>query len=113
MSDLDKQAFQDRLDRMAAIFGDIVSHAEESILTRCPYRDRFDLCTALFRCSNQMPTEKGEPDDLACGHDGVFDYRSAWETNPRALKRTQERIGRIKRDAARRRESQQPERDEP
>ncbi len=103
MSDSDRQAFQERLDRMAAVFSDIVSHAEESILTRCPYRDRFDLCTALFRCRNQLPTDKGEPDDLACGHDGNFDYRSAWESNPRAVKRTRERIVRIKRDAQRRR----------
>ncbi len=105
MSDPDQQAFGERLERMAAIFSDIVAHAEESILTRCPYRDRFDLCTALFRCRNQLPTDDGDPEDLACGHDGKFDYRSAWESNPRAVKRTRERIVRIKRDARRRRET--------
>lgn len=109
MSDSDMQAFQQRLDRMAAIFGDIVAHAEESILTRCPYRNRFDLCTALFRCSNQLPTDDGEPDDLACGHDGKFDYRSAWESHPRAMNRTREKIVRIRRDAARRRRSRREE----
>lgn len=103
MSDPDQEAFAERLERMAAIFSDIVAHAEESILTRCPYRDRFDLCTALFRCRNQLPTDKGDPEDLACGHDGKFDYRSAWESNPRAVERTRERIVRIKRDARRRR----------
>lgn len=113
MSDSDMQAFQERLDRMAAIFSDIVSHAEESSLTRCPYRNRFDLCTALFRCSNQMPVEDGDPDDLACGHDGTFDYRTAWESHPRAMKRTQEKISRIKRDAARRRRSRRQETEEP
>ena len=109
MSDPDMQAFQERLDRMAAIFTDIVSHAEESTLTRCPYRNRFDLCTAQFRCSNQRPVEDGHPDDLACGHDGTFDYRSAWESNPRAVTRTRERIVRIKRDAEQRRRDRRGE----
>lgn len=109
MSDSDQQAFQERLDRMAAIFSDIVSHAEESILTRCPYRNRFDLCTALFRCRNQLPVPDGDPDDLECGHDGKFDYRSAWESNPRAVRRTKERIVRIKRDAEQRRRGRRGE----
>ena len=109
MSNSDMQAFQERLDRMAAIFSEIVSHAEESSLTRCPYRNRHDLCTALFRCRNQLPIPDGDPDDLRCGHDGAFDYRSAWESNPRAVKRTKERIVRIKRDAERRRRSRREE----
>lgn len=103
------QAFQERLDRMAAIFSDIVSQAEESILTRCPYRNRFDLCTALFRCRNQQPAPDGDPDDLSCGHDGRFDYRSAWESNPRAVELTKQRIVRIKRDAERRRRGRRGE----
>ena len=103
MSDSNMDAFQERLDRMSAIFSDIVSHAEEQSLTRCPYRNRFDLCTALFRCRNQLPVADGDPEDLACGHDGTFDYRTAWESNPRAVQKTRERIVRIKRDAERRR----------
>ena len=102
MSDSEKQAYQERLDRMAAIFSDIVSHAEESSLTRCPYRDRHDLCTALFRCRNQLPVA-GDSNEFSCGHDGTFDYRSAWESNPRAYERTRKKIVRIKRDAAERR----------
>ncbi len=112
MSDSNMEAFQKRLDRMSAIFSDIVAHAEEQSLTRCPYRNRFDLCTAMFRCRNQLPTEDGNPDDLACGHDGTFDYRSAWESNPRAVKRTKERIGRIKRDAEQRRRDRREETDD-
>ena len=103
MSDSEKQAFQERLDRMAAIFSDIVSHAEESSRTRCPYRDRHDLCTAQFRCRNQAPVADCDSDELVCTHDGTFDYRTAWESNPRAYERTREKIVRIKRDAAERR----------
>ena len=103
MSDSEKQAYQERLDRMAAIFSDIVSHAEESSKTRCPYRDRHDLCTALFRCRNQARVADSDSEELACTHDGTFDYRSAWESNPRAYERTREKIVRIKRDAAKRR----------
>jgi hypothetical protein len=113
MSDPDKQAFQERLDRMAAIFSGIVAHAEEQSLTRCPYRNRFDLCTALFRCRNQLPVADGDPDDLACGHDGKFDYRTAWESNPRAVKKTRERIVRIRRDAERRRRDRRGSADGP
>ena len=102
MSDLNMQSFQERLDRMAAIFSDIVAHAEESSLTRCPYRNRHDVCTALFRCRNQLPVPD-DPGEFTCGHDGAFDYRSAWESNPRAEQRTRDKIVRIKRDAEQRR----------
>ena len=102
MSD-DMKAYQERLDRLSAIFSDIVAHAEVSSLTRCPYRNRHDLCTALFRCRNQRPTADSDSDELTCGHDGVFDYRSAWESNPRAVERTREKIVRIRRDADKRR----------
>ncbi len=112
MSDSDLEAYRERLDRMAAIFTDIVSHAEESMVNRCPYRDRHDLCTALFRCRNQLPVADAESDDLACGHDGTFDYRSAWESNPRAVKRTRERIVRIRRDAEQRRRDRKNRRPE-
>ena len=47
----DKQDSQKRLDRLSAIYSDIVIHAEELLRTRCPYRDRHDLCAALYRMS--------------------------------------------------------------
>ena len=98
------QAYQERLDRIAEIFKDVVSHAEVSSRTRCPYRDRHDTCTALFRCRNQLGSQS-EADRLACGHDGTFDYRTAWEASPRAHGRAKEKITAIKRDAdARRRD---------
>ncbi len=94
----DEQAFRERLDRIAEIFAGVVSHAEESSLTRCPYRDRHDLCTAQFRCRNQLEVPD-DPEALSCGHDGKFDYRTAWETHPRAYERTKRKIAEIKQDA--------------
>jgi len=98
----DKQDYRKRLDRIAEIFTDVVANAEVSAQSRCPYRDRNDQCTALFRCRNQLPIE-GESEALACGHDGKFDYRSAWETHPRAHARAKQKIADIKNEAEARR----------
>ena len=98
MSDTEIHAYQERLDRIGEIFKDLVAHAEVSSRTRCPYRDRHDLCTALFRCRNQLASPT-EADQLTCGHDGTFDYRTAWEAHPRAKDRAKEKIATIKRDA--------------
>lgn len=110
--DQQQQAFQERLDRIADLFSGIVAQAEVSSRTRCPYRDRHDLCTALFRCRNQIATET-DPDLLTCGHDGTFDYRTAWETNPRARERTRAKISAIKEQAASRRGEQTGEESRP
>lgn len=98
MSGDESQAFQERLDRIAEIFSDLVAHAEVSSRTRCPYRDRHDLCTALFRCRNQRASA-ADPDILSCGHDGKFDYRTAWEAHPRSKDRARQKIARIREEA--------------
>ena len=103
MSGADMQAYQERLDRIAKIFTDVVAHAEVSSRTRCPYRDRHDLCTALFRCRNQLASPD-DADRLSCGHDGTFDYRSAWEAHPRSRTRARVKIATIKREAEDRRQ---------
>ena len=105
MADEDQKAFQERLDRIARIFTGIAIHAEASSRTRCPYRDRHDRCTALFRCRNQI-VEEAEADLLTCGHDGTFDYRTAWESHPRARQRASAKISAIKEEAASRRREQ-------
>lgn len=102
MTGAEMQAYQERLDRIAELFTDLVGHAEVSSRTRCPYRDRHDLCTALFRCRNQIGSPAGS-DGLTCGHDGTFDYRTAWEAHPRARDRAKEKIATIKQDAEARR----------
>jgi hypothetical protein len=94
----DKKAYQERLDRIAEILSDVVANAEISSLLRCPYRDQNDLCTALFRCRNQLTVE-GDSEALACGHSGEFDYRTAWESHPRARERVKRKIADIKREA--------------
>ena len=103
MAKLDKAAYQQRLDRITDLLSGIVSHAADQALERCPYRNRRDECTAAFRCRNQRPpAAEGGPEQ--CGHDGRFDYRTAWESDPDAHHRTKSRLDRLKREASRRRD---------
>jgi len=76
---IDPEAYRKRLERMSAIFGEMVEHADEQSLTRCPYKDRHDRCTALFGCRHRRPSEEGLPH---CVSDDKLDYRSAWESAP-------------------------------
>ncbi len=96
---IDPAEYQKRLDRMTEMFSDMVSHAEAVSLFRCPYRDRHDLCTAEFICRNQVDGEDGQ----TCGHDGQFDYRSAWESQPKSRDRAKRKIAAIKEEAVSRR----------
>ena len=67
------------MDRITAIFKDMMGHANEQAKYRCPYKNRFDECTAQFGCRNQRKPSK--PDGLlVCGGDDKLDYRMAWET---------------------------------
>ncbi len=101
MSKIDKDAWRERLDRLSELFSDIAGKAEKSAMFRCPYRNRFDHCTAEFRCRNQRPAE---PDgSIPCGHDGTFDYRSAWESDPERRPKAKRKIDQIKRAADARR----------
>ena len=84
MKKIDKAAYQERLDRITAIFKDMMAHATEQATYRCPYKNRFDECTAQFGCRNQRkPREAGGL--LVCGGDDKLDYRSAWETEEAPL----------------------------
>ena len=75
---IDQDSVELRRRRLTRIFADIVEHAQAQSLTRCPYRDRRDLCTARFGCRNQGPVD-GENGLAVCQCDGQLDYRSAWE----------------------------------
>jgi hypothetical protein len=102
VSRIGKQDYQRRLDRLGEVMRGIIDHATELSRQRCPYRDREDLCTAAFSCRNQRPpADPAMP--ASCGHDGTFDYRSAWESNPNAYATAKARIGRNRSEAARRR----------
>ena len=103
MAKIDKAAYRQRLERITDLFSDIVTHAADQARERCPYRNRRDECTAAFRCRNQRPpAAAGAPEQ--CGHDGTFDYRSAWEADPETHDRAKARISRLKQDSRRRRD---------
>ena len=62
----------------------MAGHANEQATFRCPYKNRFDQCTAQFGCRNQRkPQEKGAL--LNCGGDDKIDYLPAWEEDQRPI----------------------------
>ncbi len=103
MPKLDPEEAQKRMDRISEMFSEMVSHAETLSQTRCPYRDRNDHCTADFRCRNQKPPAADDTPH-SCGHDGKFDYRSAWESRPLERERIKKKVRDIRDGAARRRD---------
>ena len=76
---LDVEAARKSMARMANIFADIAKHAEDSSLTRCPYKDARSRCTAKFGCRNQHFTKNPLNPPICTAKDGDLDYRSAWE----------------------------------
>ncbi len=88
-------------DALLEILSGIAEHATAQAAERCPYRDRHDVCTAKFRCRNQRPSDDDPAVEL-CGHDGPFDYRSAWESEPRLYEKARADIARIKAPGRRR-----------
>ena len=84
MQQIDPAEYEQRLKQLSDILQPIARHAEQQALTRCPYRNAKDQCTARFGCRHQRkPPTAGDP--LLCSHDGTFDYRSAWESRPEEL----------------------------
>ena len=53
MQRIDPAKYKESLDRLSGILEDMASHANEQALYRCPYKNRFDQCTAKFGCRNQ------------------------------------------------------------
>ena len=76
---LDVEAARASMNRMANIFADIAKHAEDSSLTRCPYKDARSRCTAKFACRNQHFTKNPLNPPICTAKDGDLNYRSAWE----------------------------------
>ncbi|MYC76261.1 DUF4445 domain-containing protein [Candidatus Poribacteria bacterium] len=79
MKKIDKAEYEKRLSKITQIFEDLVVHADEQATYRCPYKNRFDQCTAKFGCRNQRKIDEGT--GLLCVGDDKLDYRSAWETD--------------------------------
>ena len=72
------QDWQQRLDRISELFDLMMVTVAEVSTRRCPYKNRFDECTAGFGCRNQRKPR--EPGGLKiCGGDDKLDYRGAWE----------------------------------
>lgn len=84
MEKIDKAEYEKRLARINAIFADIADHAMVQSLTRCPYKNRFDRCTAKFGCQNKRPPRDEDPLPV-CGGDDKIDYRPAWDSDPASL----------------------------
>ena len=78
---VDVEAARKSMARMANIFAEIAQHAEDSSLTRCPYKDARSRCTAKFGCRNQHFTKNPINPPICTAKDGDLDYRSAWETD--------------------------------
>ncbi len=78
MKKIDKAEYEKRLNKITEIFEELVVHADEQATYRCPYKNRFDQCTAKFGCRNQRKIDEGT--GLLCVGDDKLDYRSAWET---------------------------------
>lgn len=79
MKKIDKAEYEKRLSKITQIFEELVVHADEQATYRCPYKNRFDHCTAKFGCRNQRKIDEGT--GLLCVGDDKLDYRSAWETD--------------------------------
>jgi hypothetical protein len=76
---IDPAEYQARLDRIGELLASMIDRVGELSTQRCPYKNRFDQCTAQFGCRNQRrPRNPGEP--RVCAGDDRLDYRSAWET---------------------------------
>lgn len=101
---VDPEAARQRLDRITEIFAEVVRHADHQATVRCPYRDREDRCTAHIRCRMQLRLEGDELQPL-CTHDGILDYRLAWDSNPALYDRAKKRIARIRDEARSRRDT--------
>jgi hypothetical protein len=76
---LTPDAYALRLQRIESLFAPMMETATELSTRRCPYKNRFDRCTAGFGCRNQRkPPVEGEL--RVCGGDDKIDYRSAWQS---------------------------------
>ena len=77
---IDPEAYRERLERITELYSSMMTTVSDLSTRRCPYKNRFDECTAKFGCRNQRrPTEPGGL--KICGGDDKLDYRSAWEAS--------------------------------
>ena len=99
---INPDSYRRSLDRLSEIFAGMVERADDVSKFRCPYRDRRDHCTAKFKCRNQSDSV-GRSLKIICEHNGSFDYRTAWESDPESYQRAKEKIRKGSQAAADRR----------
>ena len=71
------ERYKQSLARLAEIMEPMNDIAMAQSQFRCPYKNRFDRCTAKFGCRNQRKQETGEL--MLCASDDKIDYRPYWE----------------------------------
>ena len=81
-----QERYKQSLARLAEIMEPMAKHADVQALSRCPYKNRFDRCTAKFGCRNQRKQETGKL--MLCASDDKLDYRPYWETPDAELERS-------------------------
>ena len=77
MQKIDKDEYQKRLDRITELFSEMMVHADEQATYHCPYKNRFDECTAKFGCRNQ-DRDVAESELFICLGSDKLNYQSAW-----------------------------------
>lgn len=91
MTRIERAEYEERLNRLGEILADIAKHADTQSQMRCPYKNRFDQCTAQFGCRNKRkPRAEGELPH--CASNDKLDYRSAWETDPESFAPLRQRL---------------------
>ena len=98
MSKSEDERYDERLARLSEILADIAGHAQTVSLERCPYKSKPGLCTAKFSCRNQKPVGDAKS-NIACTHDGTFDYRLAWDSRPESYDKVRAKLQRIRAEA--------------
>ena len=83
MQKINPEEYQKRLDRITDIFSDMARHADKQSQERCPYKNRFNQCTAQFGCRNQRKAPE-EGALMMCVGDDKLDYRPAWDTEAKS-----------------------------
>jgi hypothetical protein len=78
MQRIDKEEIQKRLNQVTELFAAMVIHANHQSTWRCPYKNRFDQCTAQFGCRNKRKPSSSQELPV-CAGDDKLNYRSAWE----------------------------------
>ena len=78
MKRIDRHAYEQSIEKLSQIYRDIAAHAQQQSLQRCPYKNKWDQCTARFGCRYQ----RRDGDDVLCLSSDQLDYRTAWELDP-------------------------------